>query len=71
MKTPMKTDHGNSLLDEMKWLNDNGGKWTNSKVNYNVGVMYSDIDLSDYFTKTNTKDIYKNFQDLLAGKEGC
>jgi hypothetical protein len=71
MNTPIKTEHGNSMLDEMKWLNDNGGKWTTNKVRYNVGIMYSDVNLADYFTKTKPEDVYKNFKDILEGKQGC
>lgn len=71
MNTPMKTEHGKSMLDEMKWLNDNAGQWTTSKTRYNVGIAYSDVNLADYFTKTKPEDVYKNFQDILEGKQGC
>lgn len=86
-KMTTKLENGSTMIEEMKKLNDKtkvsegtginlnalgtGKSWTDSKKNYQVAVQFSEISLKDFFTTTSAEDLYKSFQLMQQGKEGC
>lgn len=57
-----------SMLEQFKNLQTSSAE---TKNNFLIGVQYSDVNLTDYFTSTNSKSMYDVFQKMIQGREGC
>ncbi|MFN8671542.1 MAG: hypothetical protein U0457_05570 [Candidatus Sericytochromatia bacterium] len=71
-----KDNKPTSMFNELLKLSDRHavhiGKITKEEqYNYQAGIRYSDVDLNQYFFKTDTKTMYKSLQKLINGDEGC
>lgn len=72
MNTSVKGADGKStsMIKELEKLTSNQST-NHDRGNYSNGVVYSDISLKDYFTKTSPQTIYNTFQDMINGRDGC
>lgn len=70
MNAPVKEPNGKTttILNDLKSLSS---KSPAERAQYLNGVEFSDINLKDYFTKTNPQTIHSTLHDILCGRDGC